>query len=98
MRELSQTTFDSSKHTSATMLTNNKLVDPVSLTKNLTWLWGKDTNAFPLSALTEGNGLLKSLTPVAMNDTQYKWSVIGRMKHISAVVGLANGETLGIGS
>ena len=98
MRELSQTTFDSSKHTSATMLTNNKLVDPVSLTKNLTWLWGKDTNAFPLSALTEGNGLLKSLTPVAMNDTQYKWSVIGRMKHISAVVGLANGEALGIGS
>lgn len=93
MRILSETSFDTSKHSSVNMLINNKLIDPVTLTKNLTYLFGKDSTAFPLTTLTEGNGFLKSLTPISMGDTQYKWSVVGRMKHISKCLGLAEVNT-----
>lgn len=89
MRILSETSFDTSKHSNVNMLINNKLIDPVTLTKNLTYMFGKDSTAFPLTMLTEGNGFLKSLTPVSMGDTQYKWRVVGRMKHISKCLGLA---------
>ena len=90
MRILSETSFDTSKHSNVNMLINNKLIDPVTLTKNLTYLFGKDSTAFPLTTLTEGNGFLKSLTPISMGDTQYKWDVVGRMKHISKCLGLAD--------
>ena len=60
MRILSETSFDTSKHSNVNMLINNKLIDPVTLTKNLTYLFGKDSTAFPLTTLTEGNGFLKS--------------------------------------
>lgn len=90
MRELFPVSYDSRGYTDQDVLYKHKLIDPVQLSKNLTYLWGKDSNMFPLLASTEGQGLLKPMKPKALNDTQYEWSIMGRMKHTSQVYGLSN--------
>lgn len=81
--------YDSNTYNDENTLYNFKLLSPVKLKKNLTHLWGKDSDKFPLSYLTEGQGAFRSLAPVALNDTQYTWDIIGRMKHTSPVIGLS---------
>jgi len=90
MRELSPVKYDSSLYTDENVLYKHKLIEPVSLSKNITYLYGKDTDLFPLLANTEGQGFTKSIAPKALNDTQYTWDVMGRMKHTNRVVGLYN--------
>lgn len=90
MRELQATSYDSSVYKDENLLYKNKLIDPVTLKKNLTYLWGKDSDMFPLHTMTEGQGALKSVKPTKLNDTQYTWDVMGRMKDTSRVVGLVN--------
>ena len=92
MRELQATQYSSETYSDENMLMNFKLLDPVTLSRNLTYLWGKDSQRFPLLSLTEGEGSIKSLKPMTLNDTQYTWDVMGRMKHISPVVGLSDGN------
>jgi len=81
--------YNSDIYNDENVLYNFKLLSPVKLKQNLTYLWGKDSDIFPLSFLTEGQGAFKSMTS-KLNDTQYTWDVIGRMKHVSPMVGLAN--------
>lgn len=90
MREIQATLYDSSTYSDENMLLNFKLLDPVQLSKNLTYMWGKDSMRFPLLSLTEGQGSIKSIKPIKLNDTQYTWDVMGRMKHTSRVVGLVD--------
>lgn len=90
MRELYNTTYNSEKYTDVEMLYKNELIDTVTLSQSLTHLWGRDSEMFPLLSLTEGQNGLTSLPKKELNDTQYTWPVIGRMKHTSRVVGLAN--------
>jgi hypothetical protein len=82
------------------LLLNFKMITPVQLSKNLTWLWGKDSDEFPLTFLTEGNGAVKSLKPLKLNDTQYKWKVMGRRRTTSKCLGIPNTNitTLGLNS
>ena len=88
MRELQSQMYSSETYSDENMLLNFKLLDPVDLKRNLTYLWGKDSQRFPLLALTEGQGSIKSIAPMRLNDTQYTWDVMGRMKHTSKVIGL----------
>lgn len=88
MRELQAVQYSTQQFSDENLLLNFNLIDPVTLSKNLTWLWGKDSDEFPLTFLTEGNGAVKSLKP--LNDTQYKWKVMGRQKSTSKCMGLAN--------
>lgn len=90
MRELFTTQYDSRGYTDENVLYKHKLIDPVQLSKNITYLYGKDTDLFPLLSNTEGQGFMKSVKPVKLNDTQYTWPVMGRMKHTSVVSGLVN--------
>ena len=90
MRELQATQYDSRTYSDENMLMNFKLLDPVTLSRNLTYLWGKDSQRFPLLSLTEGEGSIKSIKPMKLNDTQYTWDVMGRMKHTSPVLGLSD--------
>jgi len=92
MRELRSQMYDSRTYSDENMLMNYQLLDPVRISKNLTYMWGKDSSRFPLLSLTEGQGSIKSLPTKKLNDTQYTWDVMGRMKHISKVIGLVHAE------
>ena len=82
--------YNSDKYNDENTLYNFKLISPAKLKKNLTYLWGKDSDKFPLSFLTEGQGAMKSMTPLKLDDTQYTWDVMGRMKHTSPIISLSN--------
>ena len=90
MRELYSTAYNSERFTDENVLYKNDLIDSPTLSRGLTYLYGKDSNMFPLLSLTEGQNGLLSMKPKELNDTQYTWNVMGRMKHTSRVVGLAN--------
>ena len=88
MRELRPTEYVATQYTDENLLYRNKLIDPVELKQGLTYMYGKDSDMFPLTTMTEGNGAFKSVKPKKLNDTQYVWKVMGRMKHTSRVVRL----------
>lgn len=90
MREIQAITYNSERFTDENVLYKNRLIDPVSLSRGLTYLYGKDTDMFPLLSLTDGQSGLVSVTPTKLNDTQYTWNVMGRMKHTSRNLGLVN--------
>jgi hypothetical protein len=90
MRELQTVQYSTQQFSDENLLLNFKLLDPVMLSKNLTWLWGKDSDELSLTFLTEGNGAVKSLKPLKLNDTQYKWKIMGRMRSTSKCLGVPN--------
>ena len=69
---------------------NFGLMDEVLLNKNLTYMWGKDSDMFPLLTLTEG--MDATMTKKALNggDSQYKWPVATRMRDVSRIVRLVS--------
>ena len=75
MRELSTTQFIAVQHTDVNLLYRTGLLTPVELKQNLTYLYGKDSEMFPLLTMTEGNGAIVSKKPLKLNDTQYTWKV-----------------------
>jgi len=89
MRELRAVTYDSKVYTDVNALYQNGLIDQETLSKNLTYLWGKDSDMFPLLSMTQAQDAFKSITPKELNDTQYTWPVMGRMKWTTKIVGLA---------
>jgi len=90
MRELYSTAYNGERFTDQNVLYKNKLIDTPTLSRSLTYLYGKDSDMFPLLSLTEGQNGLTSLVKKELNDTQYTWNVMGRMKHTSTIVGLVN--------
>ncbi len=90
MRELYSTSYNSERFTDENVLYKNELIDTPTLSRGLTYLYGKDSQMFPLLTLTEGQNGLVSLKRKELNDTQYTWNVMGRMKHTSRVVSLVN--------
>lgn len=90
MRELYTTRYNSDDFADVNMLYNNELIDTPTLSEGLTYLYGKDSEMFPLLTLTEGQNGLTSVKPKSLNDTQYDWNVMGRMKYTTKVVALAN--------
>lgn len=90
MRELYPTAYNSEEYTDQNVLYKSRLIEPVALSRELTYLWGEDSEMFPLLTLTEGQSGLKSIPTKALDDTQYHWPVMGRMKHTSKIAGLVN--------
>ena len=90
MKELYSTKYNSETYTDENILYKNNLIDTPTLSRGLTYLYGKDSELFPLLSLTEGQNGITSLKKKELNDTQYTWNVMGRMKHTSVVVALAN--------
>lgn len=90
MRELQTVQYSTQQFSDENLLLNFKLIDPPTLSKTLTWLWGKDSDEFPLTFLTEGQGATKSIKPLKISDTQYKWKVMGRMRSTSKCLGVPN--------
>jgi len=90
MKELKATQYNSDVYTDTKMLYRNDLIDTPTLSKGLTYLYGKDSELFPLLSLTEGQGGITSIAKKSLNDSSYTWNVMGRMKHTSRVVRLSN--------
>jgi len=93
MREIGSVKYSKDTHTSANMLLNFGLMDQVQLNKNLTYMWGKDSDLFPLLTLTEGLDATTTKKAINGGDSQYKWPVATRMRHISQVVRLVSSTT-----
>ncbi len=90
MRELYSTAYNSERYTDQNVLYKNELIDTPTLSRGFTYLYGKDSDMFPLLNLTEGQNGMISLQKKELNDTSYTWNVMGRMKHTSIMVGLTN--------
>jgi len=88
MRVLYADSYDSRKYTDENLLYKSGLLEPTELNRSLVYLYGKDSDMFPLMATTIGQGFTTSVTPKLLNDTQYTWNTMGRMKHTSPVVRL----------
>lgn len=99
MRELYATEYNSDVYLDENLLYKTGLIDPVTLSKNLTYLWGKDSDMFPLLTATQGQNAFKSIKPMLLNDTQYTWPVMGRTRWTTKVVALADTDlaTPGLG-
>ena len=93
MRELGVVQYQKDVHTSANMLLNYGFMDEVLLNKNLTYLWGKDSDMFPLLTNTEGSSATTTKRAINAGDTQYKWPIATRRRTTSAVVKLITNTT-----
>ena len=91
MRELQAVNYDAGLYKDENLLYRNKLLEPSQLDTSLTYIFGKDSNLFPLLTLTKGSGNMFGIKPKQLNgDTQYWWPIMGRTKHISRCLGLVN--------
>lgn len=50
----------------------------------LTYLWGMDSDKFPLTTMTEGNAASGGVKEV--NNVEYHWDVMGKARHVDEVV------------
>lgn len=74
--------FDPKGYTDENSLANALLTKPDKINPIITYYMGKDSDMFPLTFLSEGQvGGVKEV-----DDVQYEWDVMGRMKHSDYVV------------
>ena len=91
MREIGSAPYNREVYTDENMLLNFKLIDPVLLDRNVTFLYGMNNNEFPLLSVLQGNAnSVESVKPVQLNDTQYKWNVAGRTTRTSMIRGASD--------
>lgn len=76
--------FDGTGYTNENSLANAMLTKPDVINPVVTHLAGMESKKFPLTFLTEGQkGGYKT---IELNDIEYTWDVIGRMKYGSKIV------------
>ena len=77
--------FDSTGYTNENTLANALLTKPDQINPVITHLAGREDKKFPLTFLTEGQkGGYQTMKEV--NDIQYEWPVISRMKNTDKIV------------
>lgn len=92
MREISTVKYDSRLYSDVNMLMNYNLIDPVNLDVNLTYMWGHESNRFPLLSLTAGNNAIATKKSLNGGDTQYKFPVKGRRRVWVQVIRVVSGQ------
>lgn len=83
IRTLAPTVYDSRGYTNETALAALGLTNPDKVNRVITRLFGSDNDKFPLTYLTEGQG---NIAVEEINDVEYYYNVIGRMKYTDEVV------------
>ena len=76
--------FNGHGFTNENSLANALLTKPDVITPVITHLAGRESNKFPLTFLTEGQA--GGVKPIELNDVQYEWNVMGRMKNSDKLV------------
>ena len=92
MKEIGVVKYDSNTYTDRNMLLNFGLMDPATIDRGLTYLYGMESDRFPLLSLTQGQGAITTKKILNGGDTQYTWDIIGRPRHTSRVRRLVNGS------
>ena len=85
MREIGTVKFDSGVYNDENTLLNFGLMSPTKLNQAFTYLWGRDTDKFPLLAMTEGQLGQMPKRALSGANTEYKWKIMGRSKLTSRV-------------
>lgn len=88
LREIGKKQYSKEVYSDADMLLNFNVLGAVDLNKSLTYLWGRNSNQFPLLSLTEGQGNISRKKPINAGDTQYKWKIMGKPTVTSPIVRL----------
>lgn len=70
--------------TSENSLAKMELTNPDKITPVITWLLGKEDKRFPLTHMTEGQK--GGTKPIAVNDIQYTYPVMGRLRQADVLV------------
>lgn len=83
VRQIKVDQYDSKGYTNETSLGKLLLTKPDKFNRGITYLYGSDTDKFPMTFMTEGQGTagMKSL-----NDIQYTWDTQTTLKHTDRVV------------
>jgi hypothetical protein len=77
--------FDGRGFTDQNTLSKAILNKPDSLSPVLTHLMGKESKKFPMTFLTEGMGNIKFKNIKELNDVEFTWPVVGRLKKADSV-------------
>jgi len=77
--------FDDKGYTDENTIANAYLSSPDKITPVLTHLMGQESDKFPLTFLTEGQGKKGIGYTIAINDVQFEWKVIGRLRRSSVI-------------
>lgn len=83
IRTLAPTVYGSKGYTNETALAALRVTQPDKVNRMITRLFGSDNDKFPLTYLTEGQG---SIAVEDVNDVEYYYDVIGRMKYTDEVI------------
>lgn len=94
MREIGKVKFSSDSYTDKNMILNMADIKPTVIDKELTYMWGKDSNRFPLLTLTQGQGGIGEAIKIRGGDTQYTFPIMGRLRVVFHCVGLATNSNL----
>lgn len=90
--------FNGNGYTNENSLANALLTKPDVISPVITHLAGRESDKFPLTFLTEGQK--GGVNPIELNDIQYEWNVMGRMKNTDKLVSTTYiaGDKPGVGS
>lgn len=84
-RVIHHESFDDSGYTNNLSLTEARMTQPDHLNPVITHLMGQESKKFPLLFLTEGQA--KGIKYIEIQDVEYDWPVVGRMRTTSGVAG-----------
>lgn len=83
LREVSRGNFDDRGYSNEETIAHLALSKPAEINSILTYTYGMDDDRFPLTFLTEGQGTIGT---VDINEVEWTWKTMGRMKFNDYVV------------
>jgi hypothetical protein len=75
-REVRETTFDANGHSNENSMARLMISSPDVISNKLTFIWGEDSDKFPLTFLTEGQG---NTGMWEVNNVEYLMPIMGRI-------------------
>jgi len=84
IREIKRGEYVSDGYSNEDTLNKLMIEKPDKLHSTLTYLWGQDSDKFPLTTMTEGNASSGGVRDI--NGVEFTWDVMGKAKHNDEVV------------
>ena len=84
VRELKRGEYVTDGYSNEDTISKLMLDKPEKIHSTLTYLWGMDSDKFPLTTLTEGNAISGGVKEI--NGVEFTWDVAGKARHNDEVV------------